>query len=112
MIPRLIVLAAVIGAVWLAIRFWEQRRTATGDFQPGLTVITADGCTLCVPAVEALRGTGTDAPIRVVDVADAGIEGILSVPTVLAVHHSGRLVMQRSGTSAITDAPALAAAIA
>ena len=112
MIFRLVVLVAVIGAVWLAIRWWEQRRTATGDLEPGLTVITADGCTLCVPAVEALRSTGTQAPIRVMDIAEAGVDGILSVPTVLAVHRSGKLVMQRSGTSAITDAPALAAAVA
>jgi hypothetical protein len=111
MILRLVVLVAVVGAAFLLVRWAERRRTAAGTLAPGLTVVTAEGCTLCDPTVEALRGTGTIADIRVVDVGEAGLAGIKSVPTVLAVRSTGELAMQRSGRSAITDAAALAAAI-
>ena len=112
MIGRGVVLVLVVAAIWLAVRWWERRRTVDGGLLPGLTVLTAPGCTLCDPAVEALRGTGTAAPIRVVDAAGSGIDGIRSVPTVVAVRGDGTIALQRSGTSAIRDAGALAAALA
>lgn len=112
MTERLLLLALAVGIVWLAVAAWERRRTVAGALTPGLTVLTAPGCSLCEPAVEALRGTGTAAPIRVVDVADAGIDGVRSVPTVVAVRGDGTVALQRSGMSAIRDAGALVAALA
>lgn len=112
MIERGVVLVLVVAAAWLALRWWERRRTIVGALAPGLTVLTAPGCTLCDPAVEALRGTGTSAPIMVVDVAASGVDGIRSVPTVVAVRGDGTIALQRSGVSAIRDAGVLAAALA
>lgn len=110
MIERLVLLALVVAAAWLAVRWWERRRTVAGSLPPGLTVLTAPGCTLCDPAVEALRRASPEAPIRVVDVAESGVVGITSVPTVVAVAPDGSVILQRSGQSAIRDAAALAAA--
>lgn len=112
MTERLLILGLVMGAAWLAVRLWERRPTVTGRLAPGLTVVTAAGCALCGPAVEALRATGTAAPIRIVDVAEAGMTGVRSVPTVVAVRRDGSVALQRSGQSAIRDAVALAAATA
>lgn len=109
---RLVILVAVVALVWSAFRWWERRRTVGSSLAPGLTVLTAPGCRLCDPAVAALESTGTSAPIRVVDVAESGVEGVRSVPTVVAVGSDGAVVMQRSGTAAIRDAAALAAALA
>lgn len=109
---RALVLVGVLGVAWLAIRWWERRRTVAGSLPPGLTLVTAEGCTLCQPALDALRRAGADTPIRVVDIEVAGIDGIRSVPTVVAVRHDGTVALQRSGTSAIRDAAALVAATA
>ena len=109
---RLAILVAVVALGWLAIRWWDRRRTVASSLAPGLTVLTAPGCTLCDPAVAALESTGTSAPIRVVDVTEALVEGVRSVPTVVAVRSDGSVAMQRSGASAIRDAAQLAAAVA
>jgi hypothetical protein len=111
MTERALVLVLAIGLAWLAVRWWERCRTANGRLTPGLTVLTAPGCTLCDPAVAALRDTGTTAPITVVDVERSGVAGIRSVPTVVAVRGDGTIALQRSGASAIRDAAALAAAV-
>lgn len=108
---RLVILVAVVALVWMLFRWWERRRTVAAALAPGLTVLTAPGCTLCAPAVAALEGTGTSAPIRVVDVTEAPVEGVRSVPTVVAVRPDGTVAMQRSGVSAIRDATHLAAAV-
>lgn len=112
MIGRGLALVAVLAVAWLVVRWWEHRRTVVGALPPGITVVTAPGCTLCDPAVEALRGTGTVAPIRVVDASATPLRGVRSVPTVLAVRADGSIALQRSGASAIRDAASLAAAIA
>jgi hypothetical protein len=108
---RLAILVAVVALAWLAFRWWERRRTIGSPLAPGLTVLTAPGCALCDPAVAALESTGTGAPIRVVDVTEAGVDGVRSVPTVVAVRSDGTVAMQRSGTAAIRDAAVLAAAV-
>lgn len=110
MIERAVILVAVVALAWLGVRWWERRRTVAGSLPPGLTVLTAPGCTLCDPAVEALRRASPETSIRVVDVADWSVTGVSSVPTVVAVAADGSIVLQRSGASAIRDAAALAAA--
>ena len=108
---RVAIVAAVVLGVWLALRWHERRATVSEGVGPGLTLVTAEGCVLCGPALEALRRVGPSVHIRVVDAAEMPGQ-IRSVPTALAVDDDGTVLMQRSGRSVITDARLLVTSVA
>lgn len=109
MTERLLLLAAAIALVWLAVGLWERRPSLRGGrlSTPGLVLVTADGCTLCGPALTALTRAGAE-PMVVDAAAMENARHIRSVPTAIVTDGEGREVLRRSGRAVISDAEKIA----
>lgn len=91
-------IAAAYAIVWVAERARIRRRPR---LSPGVTLVTAAGCSLC-PAVESALASASP---RVVDASS--LPEVRSVPTVLVVDGTGRVTMRRSGKAALADVASL-----
>ena len=105
---RLVLLALVIGAAWLAITLWERRTVSPGRIlSTGLTLVTGTDCRLCPQAVAAVGNAGI--PVSIVDIRHAGDPSIRSLPTAFVTDAGGRVIARRSGRAAVTAMPELIA---
>ena len=105
MIIRLLVLLGTLAVAYGAAGVLERRRQRRGPLHlPGVTLVSAPGCTLCPAVRVALRGVD----VREIDVS--AVPGVRSVPTVIVTDSSGAVTMRRSGRSAITDAATIISA--
>lgn len=103
---RLVLLAVIIGAAWLAIALWERRTVSPGRaLATGLTLVTGADCRLCPQAVIAVGDAGI--PVTIVDVGDADDPTIKSLPTAFVTDAGGQVIARRSGRSAVTAMPEL-----
>ena len=107
MILRLLILSLVVvlawGVVWISERWRGRARTG---LEPGLLLVTGEGCTLCGPAVAALESAGRQ--YRTVDASAVPHLGVRSVPTLLLVGGDGHVVARRSGRAAVMSPAQLA----
>ena len=106
---RIVTLIVVIGIAYLVVAVAERRtRPATVGLPPGLTVISAPNCRLCVSAIAALRARVST--LNVVDVSEApdSLGRIRGVPHVVVIDVDGDVVMRRSGRSVLTDSDRIA----
>lgn len=107
MITRLLLLAAVLAAAWIAVAVAERRRGSSNvGVAEGLTIVTGEDCRLCPQALAAAEAAGITP--RVVDVADVPGHGIRSLPTAFVTDATGTVLVRRSGRSVIADMGVLA----
>jgi len=101
---RMLLVGALIGVTFAAVRSAERRRHLTGSpFSPGLTLVVGPGCALCGPAEHALRALG--AVPKIIDVRETPSAAVSrSLPTAIVTNQKNMVVMQRSGRSVIADA--------
>ncbi|MDX1689933.1 MAG: hypothetical protein R3290_02800 [Acidimicrobiia bacterium] len=112
MLLRLIVLVAVVGALWLALELSRRRvggRSGEG-LRPGLTLFVGPDCAICPRAREALEAHGA----VIYDAVMApdprfSTHGIRSLPTALVAEADGTITMRRAGPTVIADAGDLVA---
>jgi hypothetical protein len=99
-IVRLLVLVTVIGTAWVLVWLSERvRGRSRFGLEPGLVLVTSEGCSLCGPAMSALEAAGR--PFRTLDAAKAQDLGVRSVPTLFLVGDDGAVLARRSGRAAV-----------
>ena len=108
---RLVALASVLAATWLAVAWWERRRprrTATG-LPTGLVLVVGGDCRLCGAALRRFASEHTR--LTVIEVTDPRVRtlAIRSLPTALVMGADGRPLARRSGRSVLGDAELLVA---
>ena len=103
-----ILVGAVLGAAFVAIRLLERRfRYQESPFGVGVTLVVGSGCALCEPAERALVASGVT-PV-VIDVNDLPpTVSIRSLPVAIVTDAENMVVMRRSGHSVIADATEIA----
>ncbi len=107
---RIAIVAAVVLIAFLVVGIWTRRRgrSVKTTLPAGITVVIGPDCRLCRPAIDALRHVDQGIDYHVVDVgrpdADTGGLAVKSLPTVVVVDEKGRVLVRRSGHSAINDA--------
>lgn len=113
MIERTLILAAVLALAWGVQAWWVRRTPASRlSLPPGLSLVVAEGCRLCRPALAALHRAAPGLQIWVIDPLQArgGGLAVRSVPTAVVVDQAGRVRKQRSGPAVLREAPRLAQA--
>ncbi len=108
---RLALLALALAATVALARAREHRRApGAPGLAPGLTLVTGPGCALCGPAERELRRVGAEPTVVDVSTVDVAALRIGALPAALVADRAGRIVVQRTGQSALRDAVVLAAA--
>lgn len=109
MIERLAIVVVVVGVAALVVRLVERRLPRSLRLPVGITLVTGPDCALCGPVARALESGGVSIRTIGSDEMDQR-HGVRAVPTVLVADEEGRVVMRRSGRSALADAADLVAA--
>jgi hypothetical protein len=111
MTERLLILSVVLGVALALVAMRERSGSKRGQIAPGINVVIGPGCRLCAPLTAALAAAGAD--FVLLDTEDAGVSGaVRSLPTVLVGDRGGRVILRRSGRSAISDLESILAASA
>ena len=102
MIPRLVILLAVLGVALAMVWARERVKPRRARLDPGITVVTGPDCRLCPALILALDVAGV--AYRRVDVAmESAPGGVRALPTILVADAAGTVAIRRSGRSAMAD---------
>jgi len=110
MIFRLLIVGLVVGLGYVGVRSWERRSRGKAPWEPGVTVVTADWCRGCGPAIEALRRHGVEPRLTDVRSIDADQLGIRALPVAVVADQDGHPILWRAGRSVVDNAADIARA--